>query len=78
MREGNYQVKVTILEANDLIPFDEKALDIILFERKDGLVDPYVTVQINDEVKKTKQMKKQLNPIFNQNLFFELDDMKKQ
>lgn len=44
MREGNYQVKVTILEANDLIPFDEKALDIILFERKDGLVDPYVTV----------------------------------
>ena len=31
MKEGNYRVKVTILEANDLMPLDNDILDKITF-----------------------------------------------
>jgi len=44
MREGNYRVKVTILEANDLIPLEYGILDKVLKESKGGSMDPIVTV----------------------------------
>jgi hypothetical protein len=54
MREGNYRVKVTILEANDLIPLDYGLVDKLLFEAKGGSMDPIVTVRVNDIRHKTK------------------------
>ncbi len=77
MREGNYRVKVTILEANDLIPLDYGVVDKLLFEAKGGSMDPVVTVQVNNVMHKTKFQKRTLNPLFNQNFFIDLKDMKK-
>jgi hypothetical protein len=65
MREGHYRIKVTILEANDLIPKEEGALDILLLAHKDGMLDPYVSVNVHNQIKKTKKLRKQINPIFN-------------
>lgn len=44
MKEGNYRVKVTILEANDLMPLDNDIIDKITFQAKGGSLDPLVVV----------------------------------
>jgi len=47
MREGNYRVKVTILEANDLIPWDLDFIENVI-EGKGGSMDPMVMIKIGD------------------------------
>jgi len=72
---GDYRILVRILEANDLVPRMEegwiKNTALGMLNNKDGSANPYVTVELLDKVKKTTIKKKTLNPIYNEQFYFE-------
>jgi len=76
---GDYRVLVRILEANDLFPkIEEKGMIKDLFKaynNKEGSANPYVTIELLDKVKKTTIKKKTLNPIYNEQFYFEFKDL---
>lgn len=50
MKEGDYQILITIYEANQLMP---RGTDFFLFKSDKSACDSFVEIEIGDQVQKT-------------------------
>lgn len=73
IRKGDYRIQVQLLEARDIIP--NKSIGMSVFSNKEGSCDPLIEVAVGKIKKRTEYQTNTLNPIFNETLFFMLEDV---
>jgi hypothetical protein len=73
IRRGDYRIQVQILEARDIVP--HKSIGMSIFSNNEGSWDPMVEVKVGGKTKRTEQQTNTLSPIFNETLFFTLEDV---
>ncbi len=78
MVEGQYRIKVVVLEANDLMPkflnyiiFRKPTGPLSMFAQKGGSMDPMVKITCMNKTKYTVSKKATLSPIFNNTFYMD-------
>lgn len=66
MKEGNYIVKVRVLEGSDLRPIEWN-----------GSIQSFVVIKIFDGVQKTRVVKDTMSPLFDESMVFEFEFLDK-
>ncbi len=69
MKDGDYRIQVTVLEAKDLIPKDTGMMG-------SNTADPLVEIEVMGEIQATQHKEDTLGPIYNETLFFQFQGMK--